>query len=175
MGLGSTPSEMKGPGGLGMSPRPPFCSRTGERYPGLMTIDMIRMITLGRQVVDNKELVALRERLGFSRNLMSELFHVNPMTYAGWERGPGAKLKPLVAEKIGRFYVQAQEAMTQLEEEGIHLKDLVPFHLVAAAAGLPQEVLLMRYREGEVEGIELGMLGLWLHRTDLVLLGVDGE
>jgi len=140
-----------------------------------MTTDMIQMITLGRSVVDNQQLVTLRESIGFSRNLMSELFHVNPMTYAAWERGNGARLKPLVAERIGRFYVQAQEAIDQLKAQGINLKELVPFHLVAAAAGLPQEVLLAKYREGEIDGVELGILGLWLRRRDLSILGVNEE
>lgn len=140
-----------------------------------VTVEMLDMIRFGRDIVTNRDLATLRQQLGFSRNLMSELFHVNPMTYSAWERGNGEKLKPLAAEKIGRFYIQANEQLALLKEEGIDIKDLIPFHLVAAAAGLPQEVLLMRYRAEEIDGVDLGVLGLWLRRSDLVLLGVDNE
>jgi transcriptional regulator with XRE-family HTH domain len=138
-----------------------------------MTVEMFTLIRLGRDVVRDGRLKALREQLNFSHNLMSELFHVTPITYARWERGNGESLRPLVAEKIGRFYNTATEAVVKLQDEGVDFKTLIPFHLVAAAAGVPQEYLLSKYRHQEIDAIDLGILGLWLHRADLKKLGVD--
>lgn len=140
-----------------------------------MTAEMIEMVRLGREVVDDGRLKTLRERLGFSRSMMSELFHVTPVTYTRWEHATGAKLRILVAEKLGRFYRQTAVIMDELEQTGVDVKNLIPIHLVAAAAGVPQELLLSRYREGDFEAVDLGILGLWLHREDLAQLGVDDK
>jgi len=138
-----------------------------------MTTDMIEFIRLGREVIDDGRLKALRERLGFSANVMSELLHINPMTYRNWEKGTGARMRHLAAEKLGRFYAQAEQAVQAVESDGIVLSTLVPFHLVAAAAGMPHEMLLAKCRNGQVDGVDLGILGLWLRRADLGKLGVD--
>lgn len=139
-----------------------------------MTSDMFDFIRLGREIIDDGRLKALREQLGFSANVMAELLHISPMTYRNWERGTGERMRPMAAERLGRFFSQAsQAAALALGEQGIHLGDLVPFHLVAAAAGMPHEMLLNKCRTGQIDGIELGILGLWLRRTDLHKLGVD--
>lgn len=140
-----------------------------------MTTEMIDMIRLGREIINDGRLKGLRERLNFSRNLMSELFHVTPVTYTRWENGRGENLRPLVAERIGRFYVNTNDVVDTLTKDGISIGDLVPFHLVAAAMGIPGEVLMGRYRDGEFEAVDLGILGLWLHREDLVKLGVEDQ
>lgn len=140
-----------------------------------MTTEMITMIRLGRDVVSDGRLRALRDKLKMSRNVMSELFHVSPITYARWENDNGENLRALAAEKIGRFYQQTTAMVEQLEADGTQVSDLIPFHLAAAAAGIPNEMLLNRYRSGDFEAVDLGILGLWLHRTDLHRLGIDDQ
>jgi len=140
-----------------------------------MTAEMINLIILGRDVVSDGRLKALRERLNLSHKLMSELFHVTPVTYSRWEKGDGSTLRPLVAEKIGRFFEQTNLMLDELAGDGINIRDLVPFHLVAAAMGLPGEVLMVRLRDGEFQHVDLGILGPWIHREDLVALGVEDK
>jgi hypothetical protein len=41
---------------------------------------------------------------------------------------------------------------------------LVPLHIAASTLGLPQEVLLQWYRNERFEAVDLGILGLWIHR-----------
>lgn len=140
-----------------------------------MTNDTIYMIRLGREVITDGRLRALRERLKLSSNLMSELFYVSQITYARWEKRGGDMLKPSAAERIGRVYTQIIATLDQLERDNVKVDDLIPFHLTAAAAGIPNELLLSRYRAGEFEAVDLGILGLWVHREDLHLLGVDDK
>lgn len=138
-----------------------------------MSDEVIPMIRLGREVITDGRLRALRERLKLSSNLMSELFHISQITYARWEKRGGDHLKPSAAERIGRVYTQITATLDQLQRDGIKIDDLIPFHLTAAAAGIPNELLLQRYRAGEFEAVDLGILGLWVHREDLRTLGVD--
>lgn len=138
-----------------------------------MTSDVIEMALLGRQVVEDGRLRQLRDQLGFSVNVMSEVLYMNAVSYRRWESGGGAALKPSVAERLGRFYVQAIRTLDLLSEQDLQLRDLVPFHLVAGAAGLPHEILLQRCRRGHIDGVDLGILGTWLHRADLDKLSVS--
>lgn len=138
-----------------------------------MVNEIISVIRLGREVVDDGRLRSLREKLGLSLNLMSELFHVSQITYARWERGQGGALRPSIAEKIGRFYEQTTEMLTALASDGVEVENLIPFHLAAAAAGIPNELLMSRYRAGEFDAADLGILGLWVHRRDLHKLGIE--
>lgn len=132
-----------------------------------MTSEMIEHVLLGREVVEDGRLKQLREQLGFSVNIMSEVLYMNAVSYRRWESGTGAALRPSIAERLGRFYIQANKALELLAEQGLDLKDLVPFHLVAGAAGLPHEILLQHCRQGRVNGVDLGILGMWLRRSEL--------
>lgn len=129
-------------------------------------------IDLGREVVRDGRLKALRERLGITRNAMAELLQTAWPTYDAWEkrREHPVTLQLSTAARVGRFYTFALAELDMLEEMGIDVKDLVPFHLVATVLGLPQEELLHRYRNGEVEGVDAGLLGLWMKKKDLAKL-----
>jgi transcriptional regulator with XRE-family HTH domain len=135
-----------------------------------MTDDLVETIRLGRRVVSEGLLVQLRAKLGLSRNLMSEFLHTSPITYSTWERKSDTRLWPQTALRIGRFYQQAIKVMDELS---IPLDQLVPFHIAATLLGVPQEFLLAKYRNGEVQGVDLGILGLWMWRTDLRQFGED--
>ena len=133
---------------------------------------MIEHEERGRAVVANGDLRRLRDRLGLTRTAMAELLHTSTLTYTGWESRPDRTLWPSTAERIGRFYTQAERALNELDED---LGELLPFYLAATYAGLPQEILLRFYREGKVLGVDLGILGLWLHRDDLGKLSLDQD
>ncbi len=126
----------------------------------------------GRAIVATGGLQLLRERLGLTRSAMAELLHTSGPTYSSWERRPEIKLWPDTAARIGRFYDQAWRVLDQLEEE---LDDLIPFHVAATQFGLPQEILLRWYRDGQIPAVDLGILGPWLHKDDLHKLAIDQD
>jgi transcriptional regulator with XRE-family HTH domain len=131
-----------------------------------MTSSIPSQVQLGREVVADGRLRDLRQILGLTRNAMAEILQTAPLTYTTWEKGM-VNLREETAARVGRFYVSAKRGLELLEEEGVDPSELMPFHLVATQLGLPQEVLHRRYRDGEIRGIDAGILGLWLRRADL--------
>lgn len=123
---------------------------------------------LGRAIVADGRLRRLRQRLGLSRSILAEMLYVATYTYAQWEDRPH-EVRPwgLMAERVARFYTLAQEELRLLEDIGIDLTGMVPFHLAAAKLGLPQDLLLKRYREDRFTATDAGILGLWVSKADL--------
>jgi len=144
----------------------PLITNHSNREQSTMTMSNAEAIELGRQVVRDGSLRRLRERLGLSPNAMAELLQTAWPTYKTWETRP-VTLRSQTAARVGRFYHAATLELELLGEEGIVLHELVPFHIVATLLGIPQEQLFYRYRNGEFEGMELGILGLWVHQADL--------
>jgi hypothetical protein len=122
---------------------------------------------LGEWVIREGALKDLRSRLGFPRMLMAEMLYTTIAVYNAWESKPTTKIRPRTAERIGRLYRAAERQLAWLEEEGIDLTDLVPFHQVASHYRMGQEVLHQRYRNGELDALDLGILGLWVKKVDL--------
>ena len=128
-----------------------------------MIVDNEQLETRGREVIAAGLLTQLRTQLGLTRNAMSELLHTSPITYATWEDRPDVRVWRETAVRVGRFYHRAMEELATLASAGIDLTGLMPFHLAATALGVPQELLLRRYRDGEVDAVDAGLLGLWIH------------
>lgn len=127
--------------------------------------------TLGREIVAGHQLEVLRNRLGLTRTAMAELLHTSPITYGTWEKNPAVNLWPATAARIGRFYHNATEELRYVEKTlRISMTDLVPLYIASTQLGIPQELLLRRYRQDEFEAVDLGMLGLWVHRAVLATL-----
>lgn len=122
---------------------------------------------IGRRVVETGALQLLRDSLGLSRRVMAEYLHVSFPTYARWEDVTSTQLRQETAARVGRFYQAALRELAILEDEAIQLRELMPLHEAARVLGIPQEVLLRRHRSGEFEGEDLGILGLWLRRSDV--------
>ena len=134
---------------------------------GIMLPDPETCVELGRLVVADGRLKALRNRLGITRSAMAELLYTNMVTYAGWERRPEMKLQRATAERVGRFYWTAKEQLDVLEQEGYDPRDFVSLGVVSTLLGVAQEVLFQWYREGRVKAMDVGILGLWVSRKDL--------
>lgn len=127
-------------------------------------------IELGRAVVADGRLKALRERLGVSRGAMAELLYTNTITYARWERQPQMNLQRSTAERVGRFYHAALDQLEVLEHEGHSPADYVSLGVAAMQLGVAQEVLFQWYRQDRLKALDAGLLGLWVHRSDLASL-----
>lgn len=123
-------------------------------------------IDLGREVVKKGQLKALRKRLGITRNAMAELLNIAWPTYSAWEERP-VTLRLDTAARLGRFYAFAVEELNLLTEAGVNVEELMPFHLVATLLAIPQEELLRRYRDGEFQAVDAGLLGLWIYKSEL--------
>lgn len=127
----------------------------------------------GRNAVLYGQLQLMRDELGFSRSAMADLLSISPVTYIRCEGDPsysGAMWRS-TAERLGRFMWLAERQLDLLEDEGIHLGDLMPLSEVATVSGMPQEVLMKWHREGVIATEDLGILGLWMYREDLHLVG----
>lgn len=130
------------------------------------------LIELGRAVVGDGRLADLRAHLGFSTTYMAEVLMTNVATYRNWERRPTTKLWDITALRVGRFFTSAHEAVVQLEEDGTDLSNLTPLHAIAPKLGITHEVLLQRYRRGGFEAVDLGILGLWVEKSQLAKIKV---
>lgn len=132
-------------------------------------VELAEVTEFGRQVVAEGRLLELRTKLGFSRKMMSELLHTSPLTYKQWEENQRTKLWPETARRISRFYSQAIQVLREVEAEGVILHRYIPFYMAAAHMAIPQELLLSRYRQGQFEALDLGILGLWMPKEYLNL------
>lgn len=108
------------------------------------------------------QLLKLRNRLGLSAHAMSELLYTSQQTYQNWERGSQPRADALA--RIERFTRSASAQLDLLTETEVDITGLVPMNLVSSALGVPHETLFHMYRDGDFEGYDLGVLGVWLHR-----------
>jgi DNA-binding XRE family transcriptional regulator len=125
------------------------------------------IMSAGYRAVRLGQLGKMRERLGLSRNAMSDLLYTSPQTYNTWEDYPGTRIRPETAMKVGRFMLHSKKQLAVLREHKINLKKLMPLHDVAGQLGVSHELLIRRYREELFEAEDLGLLGLWVYRADL--------
>lgn len=139
---------------------------------------MSRMPTLqehearGRNAVLNGHLQDLRKKIGLTRSAMAELLSMSPVTYSRCELPSYAGVMwKTTAERLGRFVWLAEQQVAELEDDGLKLDDLIPLPVIATLAGLPQELLMKWHRDGVIACEDLGILGLWVHREDLVTIG----
>ena len=130
-----------------------------------MTDDLVETTRLGRRVVKDGSLAKLRKDL---RPVSEHDVRVPPhkpdhVLDVGEETETSDCGRQQPCGSV-RFY---QQATLALEESPAPLDKLLPFHLAATLLGIPQELLLSRYRKHEVSGVDLGILGLWIWRDDL--------
>lgn len=123
----------------------------------------------GRSYIRNGRLYELRVYLGLTVNAMAELLHTTAITYTNWEVNREVRLWPSTAQRIGAFARAAQSQIREYEDQHGKgsLKALVPFHLAAMYCGLPHELMLRWHREGVFEAVDLGVLGLWVERSEI--------
>ena len=129
-------------------------------------------VETGRQLVADGGLVRLRKELGFTRTAMSEMLCIAPLTYTRWESQPdtSSRMWEESAARLGRFAIVANRTLSDLRETGIKLNDMLPLHMVAMELGMPQELILQWYRDKKIHATDLGILGLWIYKSELHLL-----
>lgn len=120
----------------------------------------------GRRSWEFGGLLAMRQRLGLTRNAMAEFLGTSQATYKTWEEG-SVKMYSSTFQRIGRFLLHAERQLAILAEHGCDITDLVPLHAVAGQLGVPHEILMSRYRDGLFEADDLGILGLWVDQDDV--------
>jgi hypothetical protein len=126
----------------------------------------------GRNAVLEGRLGPLRAELGLTRSGMAEILLMSPVTYNRCEDDPtsAGRMWQTTATRLGRFLYLAERTVLRLRMDGVDITKLVHLPAVATMYGLPQEVLLSWYRSGEIAAEDLGILGLWIHKSDLYLV-----
>lgn len=126
----------------------------------------------GRWAVAEGELQAMRETLGLTMNAMAEFLGTSQATYKSWESGD-VNMYASTYQRIGRFLLHAHRQLAWLSEHNVTIDTLIPLHKVAGQLGVPNEILMQRYRDGLFTADDLGILGLWVDKEDLnVIAGV---
>lgn len=120
----------------------------------------------GRRAMANGELLAMRKKLGLTRNAMAEFLGTSQGTYKTWEEGTVTMIASTY-QRIGRFLLHAQRQLEFLAEYDCPIETLMPLHSVAGRLGVPHEVLMQRYRDGLFTADDLGILGLWVDKNDV--------
>ena len=130
-----------------------------ERYA-----DLVDRASEGRRIVRDGHLRYLRLKLGFSQTAMADLIGCSLITYRRWEHPDyTGQIQERNARTIATIHEQVWTILAQLQDEDVVLAQYRPISLAAMYAGVPQEVLLARYRDGEYpDALDLGILGLWL-------------
>lgn len=123
----------------------------------------------GRRRWENGDLLAMRERLGLTRNAMADLLVTSQATYKTWEEGT-VNMYASTFERIGRFLMRADRQLEWLAEYDCDISTLMPLYAVAGQLGVPHEVLIQRYRDGLFTADDLGLLGLWVDRDDVATI-----
>lgn len=126
--------------------------------------DLSGDVRFGRAVVQEGGLQVLRELLGLTRNAMADMLYVATHTYTNWEILADIHVTPVNAGRIGRFYRQAMNQIEDLIELGIDPRTIMPLHEAATLMSVPQDQLFRKYRRGELDCLDLGVLGLWVQR-----------
>lgn len=120
---------------------------------------------LGQAVATDGRLHTLRKTLGLSRAALAELVHVSSLAVRNWETDNRVTLWPDIAERVGRFYTAATLELEVLHNElGVDIAGYVPLYIMSTKLAMPQETLMEWYREGIFDALDLGILGLWVHR-----------
>jgi transcriptional regulator with XRE-family HTH domain len=123
----------------------------------------------GRRRWENGDLLAMRQKLGLTRNAMAEFLGTSQATYKTWEEGT-VKMQASTFQRIGRFLLHADRQLEWLAGYDVEIADLVPLHAVAGQLGVPNEVLMQRYRDQLFTADDLGILGLWVDKQDVKLI-----
>lgn len=127
-------------------------------------------VILGRDAIRLGHLHDLRVQLGLSQAAMADLIDVDASRYRFWEREPDTRLWAASAHRIGRFYRSAMRQVGLIEEMGYAPGELMPFMSVAPLLGMTHELLIRRYRNGEITGVDLGVLGIWMTKDQYASL-----
>lgn len=130
-------------------------------------------VRLGRQVVAESKLLPLRRKINLAKSAMAELLYTSRATYESWEARPATILWPETAGRLGRFYRAASNQLDLLQEQGVDVSRLVPLHAACTVLAVPQETMMRWYRDGLFDAVDLGILGLWLHKGDLLRMRSD--
>lgn len=108
------------------------------------------------------DLMDLRLRLGLSKMGLAEILGVSSVTIYRWEGyGALARLNDVNAEQVDLFCQAAEKA---LEDYPDFPERFVTLARAAQYAGVTQEWLMARIRDGSVTAHDFGILGLFIKR-----------
>jgi hypothetical protein len=119
----------------------------------------------------------LRGLLGVTLNRMSVITGVNSKTMEGWEAaGQTSTVRAGTAIKIGKIYQEVLRWVAELDQEGVRLTQLMPWHDVARSFGVAPDSyrLKQKCQEGALTCRDLGSLGVYVPRVEVEALKKAG-
>lgn len=126
------------------------------------------LVKLGYRVVLGGELAQLRDITHISRNAQARLMEVDPESLRKWEELDRA-MNIETALRIGEWFWAAKKLIEQLSvsDPQLSFKELVPISRAAQFMGIGQTELELMADSGEVKNENLGVLGTFIHRSEI--------
>lgn len=132
------------------------------------------LIKLGISSTLNGDLRRLREKVQLSRNAQAHLMEVTPDALKRWEEAEQG-MNQQSALRVGEWYWGAERAIQDAEAHGIDLADLVPLSTACQYLAMSADEVLRKCQAGALHCEDLGVLGTYLHRTDIPRLDASTE
>ena len=124
------------------------------------------LIRLGTHATLSGELKRLRERVHLSRNAQARLMDVTPDALKRWEEAEQG-MNSTSALRVGEWVWGAQQVLASLtdSEDPIDLDDLVPLSMASQYLAMSAEDVMEKCRTGALRCEDLGVLGVYVHRS----------
>lgn len=123
---------------------------------------------LGLAVLRTGWLKELRTSLGISRRQLAEMMNVSVQTAKRWEEGGNRSVWADSTRRVGQFYTDAIMELQKVHDLGEKFKDYVPASVAASPLALPTPTIEKMCEAGELECLNLGVLGVYVKHPRLV-------
>lgn len=126
------------------------------------------LVKLGYEVVLRGELAALRDKLRMTRNAQARLIGVEGESLRKWETLDRA-MNIETALRIGEWFWGAKKTIEHMTDKHptVSFDKLIPISRAAQYMGIPQNELETLANDGEVRAENLGVLGVFIYRTEM--------
>jgi hypothetical protein len=132
------------------------------------------LIRLGTNATLSGELRQLRERVHLSRNAQAQLMEVTPDALRRWEEAAQG-MNSASALRVGEWVWGAQQVLASLDADTIDLDELVPLSMASQHLAMSAEDVLEKCQSGALRCEDLGVLGVYIHRSYIPSLEPRGE
>lgn len=132
------------------------------------------LIRLGTHATLGGELRRLRDLVHLTRNAQAQLIDVTPDALKRWEDAEQG-MNSASALRVGEWVWGAQQVLASLAAEGINLDDLVPLSMASQHLAMSADDVMEKCQTGALQCEDLGVLGLYIHRSYIPSLEPRGE
>lgn len=131
------------------------------------------LIRLGTNATLSGELAQLRDRVHLSRNAQAQLMDVTPDALKRWEEAEQG-MNSASALRVGEWVWGAHQVLASLDDD-TNLDELVPLSMASQHLAMSAEDVMEKCRTGALKCEDLGVLGVYIHRSYIPSLEPRGE